>query len=240
MTAFLILDLIIVAVFLIFAAIGAHRGLVLSLCGLLAVLVAFVGASFAARTLSPMVANALEPRFAAAIEEQLNEQIQNSQVQTDLTDPGAGEVSPDTLPLQDVLNALREMGFYETLIDSVNQAVEDGMTAVAASAAAQVAAAIAQSAAYLIIFLVGFVLILVAWKLISHALDLVARLPGLHFLNKTLGALFGLIQACIILFIAAWLLQFFGGILPQDAVEKTYLLKFFMSANPFALLNGIL
>lgn len=240
MTAFLILDLIIVAVFLIFAAIGAHRGLVLSLCGLLAVLVAFVGASFAARTLSPMVANALEPRFAAAIEEQLNEQIQNSQVQTDLTDPGAGEVSPDTLPLQDVLNALREMGFYETLIDSVNQAVEDGMTAVAASAAAQVAAAIAQSAAYLIIFLVGFILILVAWKLISHALDLVARLPGLHFLNKTLGALFGLIQACIILFIAAWLLQFFGGILPQDAVEKTYLLKFFMSANPFALLNGIL
>ena len=240
MTAFLILDLIIVAVFVIFAAIGAHRGLVLSLCGLLAVLVAFVGASFAARTLSPMVANALEPRFAAAIEEQLNEQIHNSQVQTDLTDPAAGEVTPDTLPLQDVLNALRDMGFYETLVDSVNQAVEDGMTAVAASAAAQVAAAIAQSAAYLIIFLAGFVLILVAWKLISRALDLVARLPGLHFLNKTLGALFGLIQACIILFIAAWLLQFFGGILPQDTVEKTYLLKFFMSANPFALLGGIL
>lgn len=240
MTAFLILDLIIVAVFVIFAAIGAHRGLMLSLCGLLAVLVAFVGASFAARTLSPMVANALEPRFAAAIEEQLNEQIHNSQVQTDLTDPAAGEVTPDTLPLQDVLNALRDMGFYETLVDSVNQAVEDGMTAVAASAAAQVAAAIAQSAAYLIIFLAGFVLILVAWKLISRALDLVARLPGLHFLNKTLGALFGLIQACIILFIAAWLLQFFGGILPQDTVEKTYLLKFFMSANPFALLGGIL
>ena len=240
MTAFLILDLIIVAVFIIFAAVGAHRGLVLSLCGLLAVLVAFVGASFAARTLSPIVANALEPRFAAAIEEQLNEQIRNSQIQTGLTDPAAGEVSPDTLPLQDVLNALRDMGFYETLIDSVNQAVEDGMTAVAASAAAQVAAAIVQSAAYLIIFLVGFVLILVIWKLISRALDLVARLPGLHFLNKSLGALFGLIQACIILFVAAWLLQFFGGILPQDAVEKTYLLKFFMSANPFALVNGIL
>ena len=114
------------------------------------------------------------------------------------------------------------------------------MTEVAASAAAQVAAAIAESAAYLIIFLLAFVLILLAWKLISHALDLVARLPGLHFLNKSLGALFGVIQGIIILFVAAWLLQFFGGILPQDAVEKTYLLKFFMSANPFALLNSIL
>ena len=240
MTAFLILDLIIIAILIIFAALGAHRGLILSLCGLLAVLVAFVGAGFLARTLSPMVADALEPRFAAAIEEQLNEQIQNSQVQTDLTDPSSGEVTPATLPLQDVLNALRDMGFYETLVNSVNQAVEDGMTEVAASAAAQVAAAIAESAAYLISLLLAFVLILLAWKLISHALDLVARLPGLHFLNKSLGALFGVIQGIIILFVAAWLLQFFGGILPQDAVEKTYLLKFFMSANPFALLNSIL
>lgn len=233
MTAFLIFDLIIIAVFIVFAAIGAHRGLVLSLCGLLAVLVAFVGASLAARTLSPTVADFLEPRFAAAIEEQLNEQIQNSQ-------PGVENLTPDSLPLQDVLDVLRDMGFYETLINSIDKAVENGMTQVAASAAAQVAAAIAQSAAYLILFLVAFALILLAWKLISHALDLVARLPGLHFLNKTLGALFGLVQACIILFIAAWLLQFFGWVLPREAVEQTYLLKFFMSANPFALLNNLL
>ena len=38
MTAFLIFDLIILAVLILFAAFGAHRGLVLSLCGLLAVL----------------------------------------------------------------------------------------------------------------------------------------------------------------------------------------------------------
>ena len=239
MTAFLILDLIIVAVFVIFAAIGAHRGLMLSLCGLLAVLVAFVGASFAARTLSPMVANALEPRFAAAIEEQLNEQIHNSQVQTDLTDPAAGEVTPDTLPLQDVLNALRDMGFYETLIDRVDQAVEAGMTHAAASAAASVAAAVAQSVAYAVLFLAAFLIILILWKLLSHALDLVARLPGLHFLNKTGGALFGLVQACVLLWIALWALQFWGGVLPADAAQRTHLLAFFMEHDPISLLTGL-
>lgn len=237
MTAYLIFDLIILGVIILFAALGAHRGLILSLCGLLAVLVAFVGASFAARTLSPMVADFLEPKFAQAIEEQLNEQIQNSQVQPDLS--AGEEVTPDTLPLQDVLDALRDMGFYETLINSVDQAVEDGMTEVAASAAAKVAAAVAQSAAYLILFLIGFVLILLIWKVVSHGLDLVAKLPGLHFLNKTLGALFGVIQACIILFIVAWLLQFFEGVVPREAVQQTYLLRFFMSTNPFSLLNGL-
>ena len=230
--AFLIADGLVLAVLLIFACIGARRGLILSLCGLLAFVVAFLGASFAARTLSPAVADALEPRFAAAIEEQLNESIRQQ--------AEAGEaavLSPDDVPLEGVLDALREMGFYETLINTVDRAVESGMTAVAASAAAAVAAAIAQSAAYLILFLLGFFLILLAWRLLSRALDLVARLPGLHFLNKTGGALFGLVQGCIILFVAAWLLQFFGQVLPRELVEQTVLLKFFMTTNPFSLLG---
>lgn len=228
--AFLIADGLVLAVLLIFACIGARRGLILSLCGLLAFVVAFLGASFAARTLSPVVADALEPKFAAAIEEQLNESIRQQ--------AEAGEaavLSPDDVPLEGVLDALREMGFYETLINTVDRAVENGMTAVAASAAAAVAAAIAQSAAYLILFLLGFFLILLAWRLLSRALDLVALLPGLHFLNKTGGALFGLVQGCIILFVAAWLLQFFGQVLPRELVEQTVLLKFFMTTNPFSL-----
>lgn len=230
--AFLIADGLVLAVLLIFACIGARRGLILSLCGLLAFVVAFLGASFAARTLSPVVADALEPKFAAAIEEQLNESIRQQ--------AEAGEaavLSPDDVPLEGVLDALREMGFYETLINTVDRAVESGMTATAASAAAAVAAAIAQSAAYLILFLLGFFLILLAWRLLSRALDLVARLPGLHFLNKTGGALFGLVQGCIILFVAAWLLQFFGQVLPRELVEQTVLLKFFMTTTPFSLLG---
>ena len=230
--AFLIADGLVLAVLLIFACIGARRGLILSLCGLLAFVVAFLGASFAARTLSPVVADALEPKFAAAIEEQLNESIRQQ--------AEAGEaavLSPDDVPLEGVLDALREMGFYETLINTVDRAVESGMTAVAASAAAAVAAAIAQSAAYLILFLLGFFLILLAWRLLSRALDLVARLPGLHFPNKTGGALFGLVQGCIILFVAAWLLQFFGQMLPRELVEQTVLLKFFMTTTPFSLLG---
>ena len=70
--AFLIADGLVLAVLLIFACIGARRGLILSLCGLLAFVVAFLGASFAARTLSPVVADALEPKFAAAMLEILS------------------------------------------------------------------------------------------------------------------------------------------------------------------------
>ena len=229
---FSILDLIFLAVFAVFAILGARKGLLLSLCSLLAVIIAFVGAGYAARTFSPMVAGALEPRFAAAIEERLDAEIEAARA-----DALPGE-APEDLPLQSVLNVLKDMGFYENLVDIVNSAVKAGMLTVAASAAAAVAAAIAQSVAYLIIFLVVFAAVLLIWTLISHALDLVARLPGLHFLNKTGGALFGLIKGCIFFFVLAWLLQYLGNLVPEETVKQTHLLKFFMTTNPFSLLPG--
>ena len=61
----------------------------------------------------------------------------------------------------------------------------------------------------------------------------------LHFLNKSLGAVFGLLQGCIILFVAAWAIQFMGGLIPAETVEQTVLLKFFMTTNPMSLLFGL-
>ena len=53
------------------------------------------------------------------------------------------------------------------------------------------------------------------------------------------GALFGLVQGCIILFIAAWAIQFMGGLIPAETVEQTVLLKFFMTTNPMSLIFGL-
>ena len=44
-TPYFIFDIVILIVLAVFALLGAKRGLLLSLCGLLAVLVAFIGAS---------------------------------------------------------------------------------------------------------------------------------------------------------------------------------------------------
>lgn len=231
----ILFELIVIVVLAVFVVLGMKRGLVLSLCGLLGVLVAFVGAGVAANALSPAVGSALEPRFAAVIEEQLTQSLRNGAYGAE---SGGAATTPDEVDLPGVLGVLRDMGLYEPLIDSIDRAVENGMAHAAASAAARVAAALAQSVAYLILFVLGFVLILILWKVVGRALDLVARLPVLHSLNKTLGGVFGLLQGCLFLFIAAWALQFMGQVIPAETVEQTVLLKFFLTTNPLALLSG--
>lgn len=233
--AYLVFDIAILAILVLFAWRGASRGFVLSLCGLLAVIVAFVGASFLANLLAPKVGAALEPQFAQIIEEKLEEQFR----QSDPAGDAAGLAEGEGYPLQDVLSVLRDMGLYEELVNTIDQAVQDGMTAVAANAAAAVAAAIAQSVAYSVIFTMAFALILIAWKVFSHAVDLVAKLPGLNFLNKTGGAAMGLIKGVLILFLAAWLIQYSGKLIPEETVQQTHLLKFFMTTNPMTLLQEL-
>ncbi|NCB62748.1 MAG: CvpA family protein [Clostridia bacterium] len=237
---YLIFDLVILAALAVFAIRGAHRGLLLSLFSLVAVVVAFVGANFAATHGAPLVAKYLEPRFQQVIELRLDEEIKARAAEgTDSIESGAEAAAPDQLPLQDVLDVLKGMGLYRDLIATIDKAVQDGMTEVAAGAAASVAAAVAQSVAYMALFLITFILIMILWTILSRVLDLVARLPGLSTLNHLGGALFGLVKCCIFLFLCAWVLRYSGTLIPEETVEKTYLLKFFLTTNPVTLLLGV-
>jgi uncharacterized membrane protein required for colicin V production len=230
---FFLYDIAVLLILAFFIWRGASRGFILTFLGMLALLVAFVGANFLAGALAPKVGAAVEPKFAAVIEERLNEQFQAADAPA-LPD---GETSGGSLT--GVLGLLKSMGLYEELVDAVEQAVQAGMAEVAAAAAAAVAASIAQSVAYMVLFLLFFVLILLLWTLLSHALDLVSKLPGLNAINRTSGALVGLIKGGLILFLAAWFLRTTGNLIPPETVEQTTLLRFFMTANPVSVLTGI-
>ncbi len=226
----LVLDLIVVAVLALFLWRGASKGLVASLCGLLAFVVAFAGAGLAARTLSPMVADAIEPHFASAIQEQLEAAV---------PDTGTALPEGEDGDLPAILEALRGLGLYESLIDAVDQAVGQGVTQAAAGAAAAVASSIAQSVAYRVIFTVAFALLLAAWSMVSRTLNLMTRLPVLHFLNKTGGAAIGLVEGVALVLLAVWLLEVLGHAIPEDAVRETHLLKLFLDVPGLLLRRGV-
>lgn len=230
---YLLLDAAVLLVLIFFLWRGASRGFILTLFSLLALLVAFAGANFLADTLSPRVGEALEPKFAAVIQERLEEEFKTADVPV-----LPGETAPD-YPFQGILGMLKTMGLYEDLVNAVDRAVHAGMTEVAAAAAAAVAASIAQAVARAVLFLVFFVLILVGWTLLSHALDLVSKLPGLNTLNRTAGGLVGLVQGALLLFMVGWVLNAWSGPLPSGAAEETVLLRFFMNASPLSLLSGL-
>lgn len=220
---YLIYDLIIAAVLGLFVWRGWKKGLLLSLCGLVVALLAFWGAGFLAETLDDPIANAVEPKLEKVITENLSDHFTS-------TDPNA-----------DPIDDLRDMGgLYEWVADTLAETREsmDSMVLNTVQGVAHKAAqTIAVQVAHSVIFAVAFVLLFVLLTLLLHALDLVAKLPGLHFCNGLGGGLIGLVKGFVILLVAVSCLRLFGKFITQEAVDNTYLLRFFAQIDPLSMLS---
>ena len=228
---YILFDIAIAAILLFFLWQGYKKGFVLTLCGFLAVFVAFIGATLISDALAKPAAQAIAPMVESGIHDTLTQSIQSS---NPVTSAGAAAELPDDLPLSDVLDALQGSPFFHSLAQAFQDAVDQGVETVTTNAAQALAEYVAVQIAHTVLFLLSFAAVLIAWFFLSHALDLAFKLPVLSTLNHWAGAGVGLIKGGLILFIAAWLLK--GSFLPPEAVEHSYLLHFFCTVSPFSLL----
>ncbi len=223
----IVIDLILAAVLVLFIWLGAKKGFILTLCSLIAVIVALVGANLIADALAPSVAHVLQPKLETIIQESLEEK--------------ALEVSTvDSPEVSDALAALREKGgLYEMAADGLESALKaaPGVSESLAHQAATAAATLTEQLARGVIFAVSFLLVLIAWFFVSHALDLVSKLPVINSLNHSLGGVIGGVKGLLIIYIAAWVLCGLTGTISPETADETRLLSFLLEHSPLELLS---
>lgn len=215
-------DILILLVLVAFALWGMRRGFIMTLCSLIALLVALVGSLLLTNLFAPVVAGWLEPAIkpsvTAAVENTLPEEVTQaglsiSELQTLL------EKAELPFGLEDYIEQF--IGELPSL--NTQTLVED----VANSLTRQVATVVART----LLFLVCFIVILILWHLLARGLNLVAKLPGLHFLNKLGGLVLGVFRGAILVFVCLWLLHS-SGLLAQQTVDSSHLMSFFLTLSP--------
>ena len=226
---YFIYDAAVLAVLLLFVWLGYRKGLVLTLCSLLAVFVAFIGASILSNALAEPVAKAIEPVVASSIHDTVTSYYQRSPAENTSTEEDDWLAQ---LPIDELLEPLKESKAFQGFADAFQKAVDDGVADAAAHAAQALAHFMAVQIARTVIFAVAFIAVLIAWSILSHTLDLVAHLPVLYTANRWGGGAVGLVKGALVLFILCWLLR--DSYLPPEAAEHTYLLKFFCTASPLS------
>ena len=211
---------------------GYRKGFVLTLCGFLAIFVAFIGATIVSDMLAAPVAHMIRPIVAQQIQQVVEQQVLTADLS--VMDQ-LSAIAPEDL--NSLLSALQETALLQGFADAFQEAVDSGVIKVTGDAVQAIANYVAVQLAETVLFLVAFVTILAIWYFISHALDLAFRLPVLSTLNHWAGALLGAAKGCVLLYIAAQLLK--TGFLPPAAVEDTYLVRFFCQVSPPALFAAI-
>jgi len=241
----LILDIAILLVLILCAWRGAVKGFILSLCGLLAVIVAFVGAMWVSNQFSEPAGKFIEPYISGYVEQVLDNSLDqlgfdsipdaapdatlSPQIPTD----GALEIPIDPQAiLNEVLAALKESKLFSGLLERVSEALKADTVTSIDTAVKTASKIISYHIARAALFLLSFILILVLWWLISHALDLAFKLPVLRTFNKAGGFLFGLIKGALILLVACWAIRFFD-VIPDETAQQTKLFLYFLNFQLF-------
>ncbi len=82
------------------------------------------------------------------------------------------------------------------------------------------------SIAYGIVYAAAFIAILLVVWLLLKPLDLAGKLPLVRTVNALGGALLGLVWAVLLLFAAVWLMQRFNWVVTPELIRDSILLKF--------------
>lgn len=209
-------DIVIAAVLLLGVLIGARKGLIKSLSGVIIVVLAFLGAALVAQTLADPVAKWFAPL--------LEQQIQNKLTGQETADAGS------------LLASFHFSGeSLRTLTDEVMRRVQEtGVELLRA-----VTDSVAHSMAYAAVYLAAFLALLVVLWLLMKPVYLVVKLPGLRTVNALGGGALGLIWSALLVFLAVWLMQRFDLYLTEEMISRSFLLRFFAQNSPLSLITSL-
>jgi uncharacterized membrane protein required for colicin V production len=222
MEIWIILDLAALAVMALGVFIGAKRGFVRAAYHIAALAATIFLVAMLAQPAADFL---IESPIGANMEERIQTGV-NTALQT-----GGGEKS-----ISQILTDSGLPGFLVDYLDtdSFDRARED--------TALEVSRSIAEGAAKIIACIVLFLIIRILLWIVLHILDKVCELPVLHFANRVAGAVLGLVNAIVILYVACALVIV---LVPVDTlleinqmVDKTMLFTWFYNHN--LILNVLL
>lgn len=239
-----IIDCTIAAVLLGFVIYGAWRGLFRAVAGLLIAVLSLTGAMFAARELTPAATELIRPVIQSAVTRRVDdalhgdssaaegaaetEKLQEAPRESAAPDGGPSRLQADQL--------LRLMGWDEGAAQALAEKAEDRVRQTGVSLAMAVVDSVMESFVYMVLLVASFLVLSLLLHLAAKALDLAARLPGVSLLNGLGGALAGLVQGGLVIFLAVWLLRCLNAAPGAELVEQTRVLRFFMTSSPLDLL----
>ena len=243
-TTAIILDVLTAAALIAFTVMGAHRGFFRTVAGLLAVILALVGAQLFTSWAAPHVSGVLQPAIERRVEKKVDAALGGDTITPQEPQIGASRPDSETQDQKEaeeseIQRLLRAIGVDEQLFQRLGESAREKVRDTGVTVATAVVQSVAESVIRALLFLLSFAVFLLLLKLLAKVLDLALKLPVLRSMNGLAGAAVGLVEGVLAVFLAVWLLRRFGVSFETPAVEGTYLLSFFAKHTPLSALASV-
>lgn len=214
------IDIVIAVVLILFAAAGWKNGLIRSLVGLAAMVLAVVLSTQLARAAAPKIVDRyLRPATYAAIEERAEELSREAGASSSIEELRRN--------LYQILDAIPSGFIRERAQDALDDALPLGepiggaflmpLEELGKDMADAVLDTLVRDVLQSILCAALFVVLNVLFRLIARVLRIVEKIPGVRELNELGGALAGLGKGLILVCLAVWVLRQTGVLTPEMA-----------------------
>lgn len=225
-----IIDIVVIVFLMAFTIYGAKRGLLRALAGVVIVALALIGAGMIATTFAPPAAKIVTP----LVREHIAQRVEDAIAEWDTTE----ESDTDRQAIEDIL---RQLGVEEETLDTITDALQE----VGSSAGSKVTEAVMDAAVeslvhsvvYGVLYVLTFILLMIMLHVLAGAAGLLTKLPGVHALNALGGALLGLIEGALLLFLAVWIGRKLGINFETEFLAEAHILRIFTTYTPLSILS---
>jgi len=227
-TPFLI-DIFVLAILLFCVWQGLRKGLVLTVGGIIIIFLSAFLAGWVADAYAEDLSESLYPIMMWVAEDAIEEAAQGKGRLSEINDMKTQtEITRDTYEI---------LGIHQKesnkMVDKTIEAITKGKATVKEA----ISSTLLYALSHALLCAFGFLLFMVGLSLLLHFIAFVVKLPVLNLIDKTGGAVSGLLFGVLILSAIGWVSRFLGIIMDSELIGKTVLLKFFANFN---LLAGIL
>ena len=226
-----LIDIGLLAVIILCTWSGYKKGLIGSIAGILAIVVALLGGSLLSSTYAHEVVPALEPFVNGYVDSQTNRQQALENMGYGDTDLSLNDIlaADPSLRYDYAYQSIRSVGFYQERAEELAGKAVDYSQSTGADMTTAVVAVLCETITYVGGLTLAFLMILILLRAIGNVGNLSFRLPNMENLDEIGGTALGFLKGFIYCVLFCWILSFFGIFIGKDTLAHTTLARFFLA-----------
>lgn len=135
--------------------------------------------------------------------------------------------------------ALRQVGIGEKSAELLATEVAAEHTTVDQEMSLELTELLSDRLAYILVVGVIFAIVSIIAAIIGNVLNLYFKMPNLETVNKISGSVLGAVKGIIIIMLIACFCRYFGLLLGQETISRTWILEMLINHNKLASILGI-
>ena len=217
----LLIDLVALVLLLLFALNGRRRGIVKTLSGIIALILAFYLAGWLTQATTPYLSeHYVEPWLYNSI-------MPEMKPVADVQQPAEDSI------VDQIGDALNKIGFPENSVQDFLDHFKIDVSSSLENAVTSTSRSLGYKLTYAGCYILYFLLLLLVLRLFARLLDSLAHIPGLNLINRMLGLLLGLLFGYLTILVVSYILSRTGVLLSDSLIGQTRVLRFLLSVSPF-------